>query len=173
MGERLVAGNAAIALLANTVATGAALVALILSFISISGAHFNPAVTLSLAWQGDLPWREGPLYIVAKFVGALIGVAVAHLMFGLPLFSPSQHVRAGGAQIRETVRNEWRHFVESVIRSESGYRRSIKATKMLTPENTYKSVMRCGCGEHTCDFVEQDSMQQQLDQLVPRICLSA
>ena len=99
MGERLAGGNVAIALLANTLATGAALVALILTFISISGAHFNPAVTLSVAWQGDLPWREVPVYITAQIVGALIGVALAHLMFGLPLFSPSHHLRAGGAQM--------------------------------------------------------------------------
>lgn len=99
MGERLAGGNIAIALLANTLATGAALVALILTFISVSGAHFNPAVTLSVAWQGDLPWREVPVYIIAQIAGALVGVAVAHLMFGLALFSPSQHIRAGGPQI--------------------------------------------------------------------------
>lgn len=99
MGERLSDGHNAIALLANTLATGAALVALILTFISISGAHFNPAVTLSVAWQGELPWREVPVYIIAQIAGALSGVALAHLMFGLPLFSPSNHVRAGGAQI--------------------------------------------------------------------------
>jgi glycerol uptake facilitator-like aquaporin len=99
MGERLSGGNVAIALLANTLATGAALVALILTFISISGAHFNPAVTLSVAWQGDLPWREVPIYIISQIAGALVGVALAHLMFGLAVFSPSQHIRAGGAQI--------------------------------------------------------------------------
>lgn len=99
MGERLSDGHNAIALLANTLATGAALVALILTFISISGAHFNPAVTLSVAWQSELPWREVPVYIIAQIAGALSGVALAHLMFGLPLFSPSNHVRAGGAQI--------------------------------------------------------------------------
>lgn len=99
MGERLAGGNIAIALLANTVATGAALVALILTFISISGAHFNPVVTLSVAWQGGLPWREVPAYVAAQIGGALIGVAVAHLMFGLSLFNPSHHSRAGGAQM--------------------------------------------------------------------------
>ncbi len=99
MGERLAGGNVAVALLANTLATGAALVALILTFIAVSGAHFNPAVTLSVAWEGNLPWREVPAYITAQIAGALTGVAVAHLMFGLSLFSPSQHVRAGSAQI--------------------------------------------------------------------------
>ncbi len=98
-GERLANGNVAIALLANTLATGAILVALIFTFISISGAHFNPAVTISFAWHGDLNWRHVPAYIVAQFVGAYAGVALAHLMFGLPVFSASQHVRSGGAQM--------------------------------------------------------------------------
>ena len=73
MGERLVGGNVAIALLANTVATGAALVTLILTFGSISGAHFNPAVTLADASQGGLAWREVPAYIIAQIVGAFVG----------------------------------------------------------------------------------------------------
>jgi glycerol uptake facilitator-like aquaporin len=98
MGERLAAGNTAIALLANTMATGAALVALILTFGPISGAHFNPAVTLADAWQRGLAWHDVPVYIVAQVVGAFAGVAVAHLMFGLPLFFASRHVRSGGAQ---------------------------------------------------------------------------
>lgn len=99
MGERLAAGNVAIALLANTLATGAALVALILTFGPISGAHFNPAVTLADATQGGIGWREVPMYLVAQIAGAFVGVAVAHLMFGLPLFFASRHARAGGAQI--------------------------------------------------------------------------
>jgi glycerol uptake facilitator-like aquaporin len=99
MGERLAGGNVAIALLANTMATGAALVALILTFGSISGAHFNPAVTLADASQGGLPWREVPAYIVAQIIGAFAGAATAHLMFGLPLFSASHHARAGLAQM--------------------------------------------------------------------------
>ncbi|MDQ2937673.1 MAG: aquaporin family protein, partial [Acidobacteriota bacterium] len=78
---------------------GAALVALILSFSSISGAYFNPAVTLADALQGGLPWREVPAYIGAQLTGAFIGVATAHLMFGLPLFSTSRHARAGMAEI--------------------------------------------------------------------------
>ena len=99
MGERLAGGNAAIALLANTLATGAALVALILTFGPVSGAHFNPAVTLADASQGGLDWREVPVYIAAQILGAFAGVAAAHLMFGEPLFSASRHVRAGSAQI--------------------------------------------------------------------------
>jgi len=99
MGERLAGGNVALALLANTLATGAALVALILTFGPISGAHFNPAVTLADAWQGDLKWREVPAYLAAQISGAFLGVAVAHLMFREPVFSLSQHVRSGGAQI--------------------------------------------------------------------------
>jgi glycerol uptake facilitator-like aquaporin len=99
MGERLAGGNVAIALLANTLATGAMLVALILTFGSISGAHFNPAVTLADASQGGLSWREVPGYIAAQIVGAFAGVAAAHLMFGEAVFSASRHARAGGAQL--------------------------------------------------------------------------
>jgi|ERR1043165_6212442 glycerol uptake facilitator-like aquaporin len=99
MGERLSGGNAAVALLANTLATGAALVALILTFGPVSGAHFNPAVTLCDASQGGLSWREVPAYVAAQAFGALAGVAAAHLMFGLPLFNASRHARSGGAQL--------------------------------------------------------------------------
>src|SRR5579883_845713 len=100
MGERLAGGNVAIALLANTLATGAALVALILTFGPISGAHFNPAVTLADASQGGLPWREVPAYIAAQVAGAFIGVAIAHVMFKQPaFFFASQHRRDGIAQL--------------------------------------------------------------------------
>lgn len=99
MGERLAGGNVAIALLANTLATGAGLVALILTLGPISGAHINPAVTLATASQGGLRWRETPLYIAAQVIGAFVGVAAAHLMFSEPPFSASRHARAGGAQI--------------------------------------------------------------------------
>jgi len=98
MGERLAGGNVAIALLANTLATGAALIALILTFGPISGAHLNPAVTLCDAWQGGLPWREAPGYVAGQITGAFAGVACAHAMFGEPVFSASTHARAGGAQ---------------------------------------------------------------------------
>jgi glycerol uptake facilitator-like aquaporin len=98
MGERLAAGNMAVALLANTIATGAALAALILTFGPISGAHFNPAVTLADAAQGGLAWSEVPPYIAAQVLGAFGGVAAAHLMFELPTFSASRHARAGAAQ---------------------------------------------------------------------------
>jgi glycerol uptake facilitator-like aquaporin len=99
MGERLAGGNVAIALLANTLATGAALVALILAFGPVSGAHFNPAVTLADASQGGIAWREAPIYIAAQILGAFAGVAAAHLMFGEPLFFASRHARAGNAQL--------------------------------------------------------------------------
>lgn len=99
MGERLAGGNVALALLANTAATGAALVALILTFGPISGAHFNPAVTLADASQGGLAWRDVPAYMAAQVVGAFVGVASAHVMFGLPLFFASRHERSGGAQL--------------------------------------------------------------------------
>jgi glycerol uptake facilitator-like aquaporin len=99
MGERLAGGNVAIALLANTFATGAGLVALILTFGSISGAHFNPAVSLADAMQGGLRWREVPAYVLAQVAGAFAGVAVAHVMFGEPVFFASTHVREGAAQV--------------------------------------------------------------------------
>ena len=99
MGERLAGGNTAVALLANTIATGAALVALILTFGPISGAHFNPAVTLADAAQGGLSWRDVPAYLGAQVAGAFAGVAAAHLMFGERLFFASRHARAGGAQV--------------------------------------------------------------------------
>jgi glycerol uptake facilitator-like aquaporin len=99
MGERLAAGNIAIALLANTLATGAALIAIILAFGPISGAHLNPVVTLSDAWLGGIGWRETPVYVIAQLAGAFAGVAVAHLMFGLSLFAVSTHARSGPAQM--------------------------------------------------------------------------
>ena len=98
MGARLADGNVALALLANTLATGAGLVALILTFGPISGAHFNPVVTLADAAQGGLAWREAPPYIAAQVIGAFAGVAAAHLMFGEPLFSVAQHARTGAGQ---------------------------------------------------------------------------
>lgn len=98
MGERLAGGNIGLALLANTLATGAGLVALILTFGPISGAHFNPAVTLSDAWQGNTRWRDVPPYLLVQIAGAFTGVAIAHLMFGEALFFASQHARTGAAQ---------------------------------------------------------------------------
>lgn len=104
MAERLSGGNVAIALLANTLATGAGLIALILTFGPISGAHFNPAVTLADAWAGGVAWRDVPAYIGAQIAGAFAGVAAAHGMFDLPLFFASQHERAGLSQL-------WSEFV--------------------------------------------------------------
>lgn len=98
MGERLAGGNLALALLANSLATGAGLVALILMFGTISGAHFNPVVTLSEAWQGNLRKPEVLPYIGVQIAGAFAGVAAAHLMFGEPLWFASEHVRTGAAQ---------------------------------------------------------------------------
>jgi glycerol uptake facilitator-like aquaporin len=99
MGERLAAGNVALALLANTIATGAALIAIIFAFGPISGAHLNPAVTIADAMQGGIGWGEVPAYILAQTIGAFAGVASARLMFGLPIFSASTHVRTGPAQL--------------------------------------------------------------------------
>jgi len=95
MGERLAGGNIAITLLANTLATGAALAALILAFGPVSGAHLNPAVTLAVAFQREIRWPEVPVFLVAQCVGGLAGTVLTHLMFGLPRLSFSQHVRAG------------------------------------------------------------------------------
>src|SRR5436190_2665155 len=99
MGDRLSGGNTAIALLANSLATGAALFALIVTFGPISGAHFNPAVSLAQASAGELRWSEVPGYVVAQVFGAFAGVAAAHAMFEEPVFAASQHVRAGTAQL--------------------------------------------------------------------------
>ena len=98
MAEKLSGGNVALALLANTIATGAGLIALILTFGPISGAHFNPAVTLADASQGGISWKDTPIYIVAQVIGGIVGVAVADLMFDLAPFSMSQHARTGPGQ---------------------------------------------------------------------------
>lgn len=99
MGERLSGGNAAIALLANALATGAVLYALISAMGSLSGAHFNPVVTLAEAWLGKLPWRQVGPYVLIQIVAALAGVVAAHWMFELPAFFASQHVRSGPSQM--------------------------------------------------------------------------
>jgi glycerol uptake facilitator-like aquaporin len=98
MGERLAGGNIAIALLANTLATGAGLLALILTFGPISGAHFNPVVTIVSALNGAFRWTDVAGYVVCQFAGGILGVAVAHVMFGLAAFSFSMHERSGFSQ---------------------------------------------------------------------------
>src|SRR6186713_17669 len=99
MGERLSGGNVAIALLANTIATAAALVALILTFGPISGAHFNPVVSMADASQGGLAWRQVPGYVAAQILGAVAGVWIAHVMFGERVLMLSIHARSGPAQM--------------------------------------------------------------------------
>jgi glycerol uptake facilitator-like aquaporin len=99
MAERLSGGNTALALLANTLATGAALLALILTFGPVSGAHLNPAVSLAAGLDGVLPWREVLPYCAAQFVGGVLGVPLAHLMFGQHWLSVSSHQRSGAAQL--------------------------------------------------------------------------
>ena len=99
MGEQLAGGNAAIALLANSIATGAVLVTLIFTFAPISGAHFNPAVTFAAAMEGAFAWRRLPGYVAAQVFGAIAGVVVAHVMFAHPLIVFSTHARHGGAQL--------------------------------------------------------------------------
>jgi glycerol uptake facilitator-like aquaporin len=99
MAERLAGGNVALALLANTIATGAVLIALILTFGSISGAHLNPVVSLADAWERGLPWREVPTYVAAQLLGGIAGTAIANLMFAAPMFSISKHARGGPSQL--------------------------------------------------------------------------
>ncbi len=99
MGERLAEGNVALALLANSLATGCVLAALILAFVSVSGAHFNPIVTLSSAATGNLSWREAPAYIACQCMGALIGVMAANLMFDLAPLALSATSRGGAGQL--------------------------------------------------------------------------
>lgn len=99
MADRLSAGNGLLVLLANSLATGAVLAALIVTFGPVSGAHFNPAVTLAAAWQRGLPWVEVPGYLAAQGAGAVLGVATAHVMFGEPMFALSRHARSGPDQM--------------------------------------------------------------------------
>src|SRR4051812_1379859 len=98
MAERLAGGNVALALLANSLATGGALIALILTFAPISGAHFNPAVTVAVAIAGHLRRRDAAPYIAAQIVGAVLGVWLAHLMFNLPIIEVSARERSGLGQ---------------------------------------------------------------------------
>jgi glycerol uptake facilitator-like aquaporin len=98
MAQRLAGGNVAIALLANAIATGGALVAIILAFGPISGAHLNPVVTLADAWRKGIAWRDVPWYIAAQLAGAVAGVILANLMFGLPAVFFSHHIRTGAPQ---------------------------------------------------------------------------
>jgi glycerol uptake facilitator-like aquaporin len=98
MAQRLSGGNVALALLANTVATGAALVALILAFGPVSGAHLNPVVSLADAIERGISWREAAAYIPAQLCGGVLGAVAANVMFSLPLISISRHARSGPAQ---------------------------------------------------------------------------
>jgi len=107
MGVRLAGGNPAIALLANSTATGAGLVALILALAPVSGAHFNPLVSLLMCVRGNLPWRSLPAYVLAQFAGAVAGVMAAHGMFALPLLEVATKARPGYALL-------WSEFVATV-----------------------------------------------------------
>lgn len=107
MGESLANGNQAITLLANSIATGAGLVALIATFGPVSGAHFNPVVSIMMSVRGDLPWKELPRYIAAQFAGAIVGVVATHGMFGLPLFETASKIRPGSNLM-------WSEFVATV-----------------------------------------------------------
>jgi glycerol uptake facilitator-like aquaporin len=98
MAQRLAGGNVALALLCNTLATGAMLAVLILIFASTSGAHFNPAVSLAFALRGEMTWTTAGVYVVAQVIGAIVGVWLAHLMFELPMWQISTTVRSGPGQ---------------------------------------------------------------------------
>jgi len=98
MAQKLSGGNVALALLCNTIATGAILVTLILAFAPVSGAHFNPAVTLAFAMRGETAWRDAATYVAAQISGAIVGVWIAHLMFELPLLQLSLTQRSGAGQ---------------------------------------------------------------------------
>jgi glycerol uptake facilitator-like aquaporin len=131
MGEKLANGNAAIALLANSIATGAALYALIRAFGPISGAHFNPAVTLALAAGKELPKPYLLPYIAAQFAGAIAGVWTAHLMFDLPILQTSTHLRTGIGQwagefiatfgLLAVIESGRRHFTDALAASVALY----------------------------------------------------
>jgi len=99
MAERLAGGNIALALLANTIATGAALLALIITFAPLSGAHFNPAVSVGMALTRLMPWRDLPAYVGSQIAGGIAGTMLAHAMFALPLLSRSHHERSGLPQL--------------------------------------------------------------------------
>ena len=98
MAQRLAGGNAALALLCNTIPTGAILTVLILIFAPLSGAHFNPAVSVAFALRRELSWLNAATYIVVQIIGGVIGVWVAHLMFDLPILQVSVNARAGAGQ---------------------------------------------------------------------------
>jgi glycerol uptake facilitator-like aquaporin len=128
MAEKLSGGNVGLALLANALATGAGLYALILMCGSISGAHFNPVVSLYSAMERHISWREAGFYSLAQIVGAMVGVIAAHLMFAEPLVSWSHHVRTGGAQW-------WSEFVATF-----GLLAVIVSTSRSRPESTPSAV---------------------------------
>lgn len=107
MGERLAGGNSAIALLANSTATGAGLVALIFTFAPVSGAHFNPLVSLLMARRGELAWKRVPSYVLAQTAGAVAGVLATHGMFGLPLLEIATKTRPGYAMA-------WAEFIATL-----------------------------------------------------------
>lgn len=96
MGQRLAGGNQALVLLVNSIATGAGLLALIAALAQVSGAHFNPMVSLIMCVRGDLAWTALPGYVIVQFAGAIVGVFAAHVMFGLPILEVATKARPGG-----------------------------------------------------------------------------
>ena len=98
MAARLAGGNGALALLCNTLPTGAILIVLILTFSPLSGAHFNPAVTFAFAWRGEIGWPQAGWYVVCQLIGGALGTLAAHAMFELPLWQLAATVRSGPGQ---------------------------------------------------------------------------
>ena len=132
MGERLAGGNVAIALLANTIATGAALVALIVTFGPISGAHLNPAVTLADAIELGIAWPDAFLYIGVQCAGGITGAILAHLMFGLRWYSFSTHPRHGWSLVLSEQRSDfYRSFGGGHARGRVRYHLPSRATLLL------------------------------------------
>ena len=156
MGERLSGGNVAIALLANSLATGGGLVVLILIFGPVSGAHFNPAVTLAAATQGVLPWREVLPYIALQVLGAFAGVAAAHLMFGEPLFFASLKVHQWRAMVERVRGDLWLAHGDLWLRAPEHHggalrRGSVHHVRLLVYG---VHLLRQSCG-HACPRGEQ------------------
>ena len=148
MGERLAGGTVAMALLANAVATGAILTTLIFTFGPISGAHFNPAVTLADAWQCGIAWRLVPLYIAVQVAGAFLGVIAAHVMFSEAVIQTSQHVRAGGPQLFSEIGCDVRPVVcdlglRAAARKRRGSRSAFISPRLLV--HSIDVIRESGC----------------------------
>ena len=153
MADRLANGNVALALLANTLATGAALVALILAFGQISGAHFNPVVTLMDALEKGLPWAETPYYVVGQVLGGVAGAVTAHLMFALPIIffaSCSKRTSPSFQRVRRHIRLDFGDLgmLATSLKCRSVRRRGLHHGGLLV-YSIYLVCQPCG---HNCEM---------------------